>query len=191
MSLAGKILSVVATLMLLVCIWLTAQVAALESNNSKAVDLQAKSIETQTAELAELKVATYGVTQDLLAARNETDHALRLLRQGLEDLQTRLSQAEETHLRVELLKEAELSINITAAAAYERRVAELADYRDQKKQIDSELIVLASENDQLLARATELKDRFESVLAENQKLLQDLAGRPLPAYSQNPLPVVR
>lgn len=191
MSLAGKILSVLVTLMLFVCIWLTSQVAAVESRHSEALALQDALIAKQTQELADLKVAAYGASQDLLAARDETDHALVLLRQGLEDQEDRLNQAEESHARAGFLVETETEINETSDAVLARRKAENEDYKARLQATRDELKELSEENDRLLAEANGLRDRFQNVLAENQKLLEELAGRPLPAYSQARTPVVR
>jgi hypothetical protein len=185
MSLAGRILTVIVTLMFLVSIWLSAQVAQLNRNwGSRIAALQKTENPKLAADLSALEVAAFGSTEKLLAARAATDYELRLLRQDVEDTETRLSQDQETMVRAELLLEAEKSINGSTQAARERRLTEKADYLKSLADTHEELKRLAAENDRLIARANELRDRFQQVLADNQQLLERAKSRPLPAFSQ-------
>lgn len=185
MSLAGKILTVFVTLTMLACIWLSAQVAQLNRNWGQAVVDQQRFVAEKTKDLAELKSGSYLATRHLLASRAATDHGLRVARQGLEDDQTRVSQDEETRVRAELLLEAEKSINASTKAARDRRLTERADLKEALAATYEELDRLSAESDRLIAHATELQDRFQSVLAENQELLEKAKSQPLPAFSRN------
>ncbi len=176
MSTPGKVLSVICLLMVVVCVYLMAQVSQLNRNWGKAIDSVTEQVKTDSKNLEELKVQSFATAEHVKKERILTDTQFVAVRQDLEDLRGLLSRAQETLLRVELQLEAELETIQIAQAAKERRDREHVQLEQDQQEAIAEVQQLADQNDELLSRLADLREEFQTLLAENRSLLRRNQG---------------
>ena len=174
MSTAGKVLSVLVTLMAVVWILLVATVAQLNRNGTKAVE----DLQTQVAKL-EADVAR--TDREVQQTKDQTHTLQRVTQNDLTVLQARQADTEkkrtlqlETTTRVRLqLTDAETMIK---SAEVDRK------HREEEKEAETKALAetrssvekLKGENAQLLARLTSLRGKFKATLKDNKSMVERL-----------------
>jgi hypothetical protein len=182
MSTAGKVLSVLVVLAALACILLTAAVAQLNHNGTKAVDDLRKDV-------ARLEAEVQTAVSELQKLKDDTHHRQFVTQNGLTVLQARQSDVEK--VRSEVLEVgSRVALQMADAEAMEKssralkdlRVAEKAAETKAKADKEMEVETLKSENAGLLDELTKLREKFKATLQENKGLVGKLhqPGRSAP-----------
>jgi hypothetical protein len=184
MSTTGKVLAVLVTLVAIVWVLLTATVAQLNRNGTKAVkDLQ--------EQVAKLETDVTAAARSLDSFKEETHLEQVRAQNDLTGLQARVSDLEkvrsetlETSSRVKLqLADAESNVK-KGEADSEQRLKEKNEVTKEKADKEAEVESLKSQNAELLSHLTSLRDKFRDTLKTNKELVDRLlkpsAGRPSP-----------
>ncbi|MEW4570963.1 hypothetical protein AB1L88_24100 [Tautonia sp. JC769] len=184
MSTAGKVLSVLVALMMLVSIYLLAMVSQLNRGWGRGIETVSTQIEETEQQVRQAKADTYAIKKQVVTQRQTTDSQLRSLKLRVEDLENRVSVLKEDQLRLELRLDAEESLlartNETIAGREQEQAELLAGVNDLNSLRDR----LASENAERMERLGSLQDQLTMLLAENQDLLQQVASRGSDAGSE-------
>lgn len=176
MSTAGKVLSVLVTLMAVVWVLLAATVAQLNRNGTKAVeDLQ--------KQVAKLEVDVKEAARNLQALKDETHLKQAQMQLDLTGLQARQSDLEkarsefkEIGARVQYqLADAE-SNHKKGTAHSEERTAEKEAETKALADAQAEVEKLKGEREELVGRLNSLRDHFKAKLEENRNLAKRLQG---------------
>ena len=107
-------------------------------------------------------------------------------RVGLEDLNDRVSLLEETRSRVEFRLNDARALSQQNEALVARRDAEIARLQQQIAATNAENDALGRSVADARDRLDSLRDRFQTLLAENQELLQRVARREPAAAEPEP-----
>jgi uncharacterized protein (DUF3084 family) len=174
MSTAGKVLTVLVMLVAVVWVLLTATVAQLNRNGTKAVqDLKEQvaklesGVVTAARELDKLK-------EDTHTEQVKTQHDLTGLHARLSDAEKVLAQAREIAARVKLqLTDAESGVK-QGEAHSAQRLAEKEAVTKEKADLEAEVEKLKAENGELLNRLTSLRDKFKATLRDNKEMVDRL-----------------
>ena len=185
MSIAGKVLSVLVALLVGAAIYLLSMVAQLNRNHGKAIVAAEQRIVEQQKQLRETELQAFEVDQQVVAERAATDAMLTARRVGIEDLNDRVSLLEETRSRVEFRLDDARALSQQNEALVARRDAEIARLQQQIAATNGENDALGRSVADARDRLDALRDRFQTLLAENQELLQRVARRE-PAESTAP-----
>lgn len=174
MSTAGKVLSVLVTLMAVVWILLAATVTQLNRNGTKAVE----TLQSQVAKLDASVTATEREVQQLKdqahARQRVTQNELTVLQARQADTEKKRSIQLETTTRVRLqFTDAETMIksaDVDRKHREEEKEAEIKALADARSSVET----LKSENAQLLARLTSMRTKFKATLKENKSMVERL-----------------
>jgi chromosome segregation ATPase len=180
MSTAGKVLTVLAVLMLVVSIVMISAVAQLNTNQTQALD-------KVKADVAQLKtdVAQAEDTAIKLRVRINEEQAakareLRLVGIRLSTAERQLTTTKENLARVQNQVDNYTKALATAKAGLEARVQEKADLETQKAAGEALVKRLQGENDELLGQLTKLRTDFQEILKKNTDETEGLykSGKP-------------
>lgn len=188
MSTAGKVLTVLVMLVAVVWVMLSATVAELNRNGTRAVaklEEQVGKLEIQVKEaersLDNLKEATH--TEQV-----KTQNDLTTLQARLSDVEKERSEYKETSARVQLqLNDAETLLKNGTAESDQRQKTkddETKALADARAGVEK----LKASNAELLARLTGLRDTFKAMLQENKSLVDRLKKSNGTAASLRPVP---
>ncbi|MBX6316770.1 MAG: hypothetical protein IRY99_28230 [Isosphaeraceae bacterium] len=180
MSTAGKVLTVLVTLSILLWIALAALVADLNRNWGEALDKQRK-------EFARLREEIGKAENDLIKLKLATDVEQDATTKDVTRLRADIAARERVEIEIkEALAAAQLQLAKVEAEVKDAQAQ--VEIRQQEKQgtekalADAQAAVaqLRTQNAELLAELTRLRDEFKATLAENKELLAryQAAGRP-------------
>ncbi|RUL87239.1 hypothetical protein [Tautonia sociabilis] len=172
MSTAGKVLSVLVALMVLVSIYLLSMVSQLNRSWGSRIETVAQQNEQAAEQIRQTEAEAFATEQQVLAERLATAARARSLRTTIEDRDNRLSALKETQLRFQL------SLQDNQALAAEMRET-IADREQVQADLSARLAEanelrdrLAAENAAKLDRLQSLRSRLTELLAENDQLLR-------------------
>ncbi|QDV38331.1 hypothetical protein [Tautonia plasticadhaerens] len=177
MSTAGKVLSVLVTLMALVSIYLLAMVSQLNRSWGRGIESVSEQIEQVSQETRQAQADAYSIEQQVLSTRQATDAQLRSLRITLEDLQNRVSVLQESQLRLQLRLQEEQGLIAGMQQATADKEQEQARLQASLDEANARREQLAAENAEKLDRLQSLRQQFTTLLAENEELLDRVASR--------------
>jgi chromosome segregation ATPase len=174
MSTAGKVLTFLVVLVAIVWVVLTAGVAELNRNGTRAVDDLRKKV-------AKLEVDVREAGQQLEAVKSEThleqarmDNDLTVRQVAQSEWEKRRSLTKESLSRVQLqLADAEAVLK-TGGAHKDQREAEKEAETKALADSRAEVEALKAEREKLVGRLTELRDKFRTTLQENKSLVERL-----------------
>jgi len=174
MSTAGKVLSALTVLMTLVWVLLSATVAQLNRNGTKAVD-------DLKQQVSKLETDARAGEDDIRAAKNNTYNEQAATQNDLAALQARQSDKEraladvrEINSRVKLQLAGVEGMVKSSATLKDERTSEKAAETQAKADAEASVQRLDRENADLLARLTDLRSKFKSTLEQNKGLVQRL-----------------
>ena len=174
MSTAGKVLAVLIMLMAVVWVFLTAAATQLNRNGAKAVE----DVKNQVAKLeAEVNTAEL----DLQKTKDEwnqdqaaTQNALTVLGARQSDVEKTRSAWQEILTRVTIqLANAESTVKASEVNR-DQRVADKKSETEALAKAKADVEQLKADRSELMARLTELRDKFKTTLDENRSLVQRL-----------------
>ena len=177
MSTAGKVLSVLVALMMLVSIYLLSMVSQLNRNWGKGIETVSAQIEQLDDQVRQAQAEAYAVQQQVISERQITDARLRSLRQRVEDLENRASYLKEDQLRIQIRLDEEQGLIARMRESIAGREQEKAELQANLNRTNTRRDQLAAENSEKLDRLTSLRDQFSMLVAENQQLLKQVADR--------------
>lgn len=177
MSTAGKVLSVLVALMVLVSIYLLSMVSQLNRNWGKGIDSVTEQITQVDQDIRQTQIDAFALKQNVIAERQITNTRLRSLQIRVEDLENRVSYLKEDQLRLQLRLEDEQAIIARNQESIAGREQEMATLRADLGQENQRRDQIAAENSEKFDRLSSLRDQFSSLVAENQELLRQVASR--------------
>jgi len=174
MSTAGKVLTVLVTLMAIVWIVLVAGVAQYNMTGTQLV----KDLTEKTAKLEEQLDETLKSIVDLKAQINQEQVSmaedLAVLQSRQSDMEKAKSDTLEIALRVKLqLAGIEAAVK-TAQLDRDHRIAELKAENEAKDAAEKEVAKLKTENGDLMTELAKLRDDFKKTLESNKESLERL-----------------
>lgn len=177
MSTAGKVLSVVVTLALVLWIILAASVATLNTNGAKAVAANAETLANLETQLRETTVGLDRLRASVAAEQAVTSQEVTTIRIHLAETERRLADVRESLERVKL----QVAIAEDAAQVAQANRDNRLEVRSQIQQelATNQSIVerLRGEDAELRQQRTELLDKLGSLLAENRELKGRIESR--------------
>ena len=176
MSTAGKVLSVLVTLMVLVSIYLLSMVSALNRGWGSRIDSVEAEIVAANDQVLEARREAVAIEARIDAERLSTDAKLRSLRIVMDQLQGRLSALEEDRLRLQLRLDDERELHEKMEATVADRRADAERLQASLSESDAKVDRLAAENAEKLDRLATLRDQFTSLVEENGTLLRQAAS---------------
>lgn len=174
MSTVGKVLSVLIVLVAIVWVLLTATVAQLNRNGTKAVETLQAQVAKLEQDVVQSARALDGLKEQTHVVQVRTQNELTTLQARIADVEKARSAWLETSSRVKLqLADAEALVEKGNAESKQRQTEKEAETKALQDAVES-VRKLASENDDLLARLDSLRDKFRSTLSENRGLVERL-----------------
>ncbi|WP_169973561.1 hypothetical protein [Tautonia rosea] len=177
MSTAGKVLSVLVALMMLVSIYLLSMVSQLNRSWGRGIETVSSQLEETEGQVRQAKSDAYAIQKQVVAERQITDAQLRSLKLRVEDLENRVSVLKEDQVRLQLRNDDEDALLARTNETIAGRDQEQAELQARLDELNSLRDRLAAENSERLGRLSTLRDRLTTLLAENQELLQQVASR--------------
>lgn len=172
MSTAGKVLSIVLSVVTLVGVFLLAKVADYNSNwgaeRTKQVNAAAKATDTRAALAAELVERRAAMTAELMAR----DKDLTVLRRQLSAAQKTEIETIEAQDRVKLQLASVESQVVGSEAEKQQRIKERDAAKQQLADVRAAVEALKGQNSTLLAELTKLREDFTKTLADNRERLR-------------------
>jgi chromosome segregation ATPase len=174
MSMTGKVLAVLVTLVTVVWIILSACLAQYNRNGTKAVD----DLKKQFAKLeADLLTAQHGLQElkdKTYQEQKETENDLTVLQERQSDVEKALSEVIEIKTRVKYQLDG-AEANVKAAESHkDLRIAQKKNETEEKAKAEAEVEQLKAQRTELVAQLTALRDKFKSTLDENKALVDRL-----------------
>ena len=174
MSTAGKVLTVLVTLMTLVWILLASAATQLNRNGAKAlVDLK--------KQVTDLEADVVKSDHDLQKLKADTHHQQFTTQNDLTVLAARQADVEKarsavleiaTRVRIQL---ADVEATVKSALAHsEQRLADKNAEIKAKADAEADVEKLKKENGEMIARLNALRDKFKTTLQENKSLVERL-----------------
>jgi chromosome segregation ATPase len=174
MSTAGKVLTVLVTLMTLVWILLASAATQLNRNGAKAlVDLK--------KQVTDLEADVVKSDHDLQKLKADTHHQQLATQNDLTVLAARQADVEKarsavleiaTRVRIQL---ADVEATVKSALAHsEQRLADKNAEIKAKADAEASVEKLKGENGKMIARLNALRDKFKTTLQENKSLVERL-----------------
>ena len=177
MSTAGKVLSVLVALMVLVSIYLLSMVSQLNRSWGSGIEsVSAKIVEVEE-DVREAQASAFAIQQQVLTQRQSTDAKLRSLRIVIEGLDNRVSQLKEDQLRLTLRLKDEMALIARMQQTVTEREQEQNELQASLNEANARRDQLASENGEKLDRLQSLRTQFTQLLTENEQLLQQVASK--------------
>jgi chromosome segregation ATPase len=177
MSTAGKVLSVLVALMMLVSIYLLAMVSQLNRSWGRGIETVSTQVEETEQQVRQANADAYAIQKQVVSERQITDAQLRSLKLRVEDLENRVSLLKEDQVRLELRLAGEEDLLARTNETIAGREQEQAELQAGVAELNSLRDRLAAENTERLGRLSSLQDQLTALLAENQELLQQVASR--------------
>lgn len=177
MSTAGKVLSVLVALMVLVSIYLLSMVSQLNRNWGQGIETVSKQIEQVDEQVRQTQVDAFALQQNVVAERQITNSRLRSFQIRIEDLENRVTFLKEDQLRLQLRLDDEQALIARNQESVAGREAEMASLRADLDQENTRRDQLSAANSEKFDRLSSLRDQFSMLVAENQELLEQVASR--------------
>jgi chromosome segregation ATPase len=174
MSTAGKVLTVLITLVAAAWVVLAAAVTQLNRNGAKAVEDRQKQYVAVEKENAETRVAIRKTLRDAFDQRTRTQTEVTVLQANRAGVEKALSEMRESLSRVTLQADGETTTLERARSDSAQRLAEKE--AETKARADSLALVdkLKGENDQLKAQLDGLRTKFTTTLRSNKEMTDRL-----------------
>lgn len=170
MSTAGKVLSVVVTLALILWIVLAAMETQLHANFGAKLNAEMKTTEQTEAAVAKQEEEAAKAKSAALLQMKLTGSAITVLNNNLIDMQRAVSVSRETLSRANYQLERVDSTAAGMAKSKEYRGQELEQSKEDLTKKLQELDQLKKLNADLKGSLATLRDQFKSMLASNQEL---------------------
>ncbi|WP_152053670.1 hypothetical protein [Tautonia marina] len=177
MSTAGKVLSVLVALMMLVSIYLLSMVSQLNRNWGRGIETVSAQIEETEQQVRQANADAYAIQKQVVSERQITDSQLRSLKLRVEDLENRVSLLKEDQVRLQLRLDDEETLLARTNETIAGREQEQAELQARVDELNTLRDRLASENADRMGQLSTLRERLTTLLAENQELLQQVASR--------------
>jgi ribosomal protein L29 len=172
MSTAGKVLTVLSALLLVVWAIMISAVAQINENGAKAVAARTKSVEDLQTSLAKSESNAAELRVKTNAEQIQQENELREVRSKQIMVERQLETAKESLTRVQFQLENYTKTAATSKADLEARQQEKTDL--EKALADNQALVkrLQGENDELLAQLEKLRNDFQENLKKNTEAVQ-------------------
>jgi chromosome segregation ATPase len=171
MSIAGRVLSVCVTLLLLLWLCLFAMVARRNSNWGEKIKKQEATIASLTEEVAKAAAEVDKAKRDLSLAQELTDKDVIVLRSEIADLEEALTNRIETLERVKNQLTGQQSAEQATQVAKKRREDEKAQTEKLLAAAKDEVEELKKVDGTLRDTKQKLEADFQALLLENQRLI--------------------
>jgi hypothetical protein len=174
MSTAGKVLTILSSLVALVWILLTASVTELNNNGTKAIDGLKQQLTQIEGDVVKSRNELHKLKSDTHFQQLEMLDRLAVLQSRQADSEKSRSVVAETasrvHFELEQLLETVKGAEVQAASRVAERKAETKALDDSVKEVKA----LSARNDELIESLTGLRNRFLQTLQQNREMTQKL-----------------
>ncbi len=181
MPTAGKVLSILVSLALVGWIFLASQVSELNRNWGQKLQKLEADIDRVSTEVATAGQQLDDLKATVVLGQSIKEQDLTRLRAELSKVQNAQAYSRETLDRFSLQA---ASVAEQLKGAEERRVRRTEEKAAADREFNTavaQVQQLATENQQLLGRLTTLRQDFESLLSQNQQLVNQIVGGLAPA----------
>jgi hypothetical protein len=176
MSTAGKVLTVIVMLMIVVWIVLMAKVDDLNRNWGEELAKQEKQAAKNEEDLAQAKIDLARIKTEVDAEQVQKDKDLMVLRRKISALETAEADTREILTRVKSqLAEVQLGQK-NAEAEKAQREKEKADLEKTLADTQADSKKLQDQNASLLDQLNKLHEEFTGTVAENRRMIQQMYG---------------
>ena len=177
MSTVGKVLSVLVMLVAAAWVVLSAGVAQLNRNGTKAVEDLKKQISQFESDVSKAERDVHVFKEEQSLQMDATQAQLRVLQSKQADVEKARSEVIEIASRVTLqLANVEATVK-SSEALRDLRVAEHKAEIEAKAEAEKGVETLKEERTKLIDQLTELRTKFKTTLDENRSLVGRLRGK--------------
>ena len=181
MSTAGKVLSVLVTLVAFLWILLASSVTQLNRNGTQALEALKKQVAKLETDVIATNRAFVELSEQIDQQQRNTQTALTVLQTKQSGVEAKRAEYLEIASRVRL-QVADVDSMLKAATTHsEQRLtekdAETKGLADPQAAVET----LKGQNSELLARLSSLREKFASTLKKNKSLIEQLLKSPAPA----------
>jgi ribosomal protein L29 len=172
MSTAGKVLTVLSALLLVVWTIMISAVAQINENGAKAVAARKKAVEDLQASVIKTEASALDLRVKTTEEQVQKELELREVRVKLTMVERQLETAKESQTRVQFQLENYSKTAATSKTDLDARQQEKTDL--EKALADNEALVkkLQGENDELLGQLEKLRNDFQTNLQKNTEAVQ-------------------
>jgi chromosome segregation ATPase len=172
MSTAGKVLTVLILLVMVLWIVMMSPVSQLNANYGQKVESQQKELEKLTTDVADANKAITTLTEQARVEQDATERDLRLLLSRISAAERRQSSTSEDLSRIKIQLADYLAAVEKAKTNLATREAEKAKGEDDLAKKKDEIAKSQAKNAELRAELAQLQEDFKRLLTENTKALQ-------------------
>jgi cell division protein FtsB len=177
MSTAGKVLSVLVVLALLVWIGLLSMVAQRNANWGQKIKTQDEQIATLQKSQTDLRDQLADLKNTVAREQESHELAVAVLRAEVADFEKTLTDSIEALERVKNQVKSQTIASDVAKAHDEHRLGEKTQTQTDIDTQTAEVEKLKGENGVLMAQLEQLRNEFLSTMADNRKMVQRLSSQ--------------
>lgn len=191
MSTAGKVLSILVTLVAFLWILLASSVTQLNRNGTQALEALKKQVAKLETDVVATNRAFVELTDQTQLQQRNTQTALTVLQAKQAGVEAKRAEHLEIASRVRLQVADVDSMLKSATTHSEQRLAEKDAETKALADTQAAVETLKGQNTELLTRLTSLREKFVSTLKENKSLIERLLKSPVPAALTRPASLSR
>ncbi len=178
MSILGKVLVVLVTLLLLVWIYFAAMVAERNANWGKKIQELEKSVSDVQAQIPDVIADINRLRSEAIVEQVRAEKLRETFRAELAAVQRLESQSKEELVRLQLeVASVEAQVE-SATARVQSRTQEKNDLLKERRMEEGRVAELKDENTRLRGELKGMQDQFLGTMDDNRKMAQKLLNRP-------------